>query len=124
MTDPIFEITKSARFDAAHFLPAGPRSAYQRMHGHSFEVEATLRGPMGGEVGWVEDLGELEAALNRLAGELDHGLLNEQPGLNSPTLERLCLHFADRLRGEFPSLARVAVSRPTVGERCTLTVSG
>jgi 6-pyruvoyltetrahydropterin/6-carboxytetrahydropterin synthase len=124
MTDPVFEITKSARFDAAHFLPAGPRREYQRVHGHSFEVEATLRGPMDdGAVGWVQDLGALEAALSRLAGELDHGLLNEQPGLDSPTLERLCLHFAERLKGEFPGLARVVVSRPTVGERCALKLA-
>ena len=43
MTDPLFEITKAAAFDAAHFLPAGPAdSPYRRMHGHSFRVEATF----------------------------------------------------------------------------------
>jgi 6-pyruvoyltetrahydropterin/6-carboxytetrahydropterin synthase len=77
---------------------------------------------MQGAVGWVEDLGALESALKALAAELDHGLLNEKPGLDSPTLERLCLHFAERLTPNFPSLARIAVSRPTVHERCTLTL--
>jgi 6-pyruvoyltetrahydropterin/6-carboxytetrahydropterin synthase len=120
MTDAIFEITKSATFDAAHYLPAGPKSEYQRLHGHSFQVEATVRGRISGPVGWVEDLGALEAALKRVAGELDHGLLNERPGLESPTLERLCLHFAGRLREDFPGLARVTVSRPTIGERCSM----
>lgn len=120
MTDPIFEITKRARFDAAHYLPEGSRGEYRRMHGHSFEVEATVKGAMAGPVGWVEDLGALEAALDALAHELDHGVLNERPGLESPTLERLCLHFASRLKAEFPRLSRVAVSRPTVGERCVL----
>ena len=120
MNDAIFEITKSAAFDAAHRLPHGPNPDYQRLHGHSFRVEATLRGPAQGPVGWVEDLGALEAALSALANELDHGFLNEQPGLESPTLERLCLHFAERLKAGFPSLKRVAVSRPTVGESCSL----
>lgn len=120
MTDALFEITKSAAFDAAHYLPAGPKGEYQRLHGHSFQVEATLRGRMTGPVGWVEDLGALDAALKRLAGELDHGLLNEREGLESPTLERLCLHFAGRLAQEFPGLSRITVSRPTIGERCTL----
>ena len=120
MSEPVFQITKQASFDAAHFLPEGPRGEYRRMHGHSFQVEATVRGPMQQPVGWVADLGALDTALKGLAHELDHGLLNERPGLESPTLERLCLYFADRLRGDFPGLCRVMVSRPTVGERCVL----
>lgn len=122
MTDPIFEITKTAGFDAAHHLPTGPKGEYQRLHGHSFQVEATVRGPISGPVGWVSDLGALDAVLKALAHELDHGLLNEHPGLESPTLERLCLHFASRLKTEFPGLSRVVVSRPTVGERCALEI--
>lgn len=120
MSQPLFEITKQAGFDAAHYLPDGPRGIYQRMHGHSFQVEATVRGPMQEPVGWVEDLGALDEALKGLAHELDHGLLNEKPGLESPTLERLCLYFAERLRPRFPALSRIVVSRPTVGERCAL----
>ena len=49
---------------------------------------------MQGPVGWVADLGALDAALKALAATLDHGLLNEAEGLESPTLERLCLWFA------------------------------
>jgi len=122
MTDPVFEITKTASFDAAHYLPAGPRGEYQRLHGHSFQVEATVRGPMAEPVGWVSDLGALDEALKAHAHALDHGLLNEQPGLESPTLERLCLHFAAKLKADFPGLSRIVVSRPTVGERCALEI--
>jgi 6-pyruvoyltetrahydropterin/6-carboxytetrahydropterin synthase len=117
-----FEITKTATFDAAHYLPDGPRDGYRRVHGHSFQVEATVRGPMQQPVGWVADLGQLDTSLKALAGELDHGLLNEKPGLESPTLERLCLHFAERLKAEFPGLSRVTVSRPSNGERCSLNL--
>jgi 6-pyruvoyltetrahydropterin/6-carboxytetrahydropterin synthase len=123
MKQPIFEITKAAAFDAAHYLPGGPKdSPYTRLHGHSFKVEATVRGPEQGPVGWVADLAELDAALKGIAGELDHGLLNEKPGLESPTLEHLCLYFAERLKKQFPGLCRVTVSRPTIGESCTLTL--
>jgi 6-pyruvoyltetrahydropterin/6-carboxytetrahydropterin synthase len=120
MTEPLFEITKSATFDAAHRLPGGPPGPYTRLHGHSFQVEATLRGPATAPVGWVEDLGRLDAALRGAAASLDHSLLNDHAGLESPTLEALCLHFADQLRGPFPALRRIVVSRPTVGERCAL----
>jgi 6-pyruvoyltetrahydropterin/6-carboxytetrahydropterin synthase len=124
MTTPLFEISKAASFDAAHSLPRGPdERPYARLHGHSFRVEATLAGPAAAPVGWVADLAELDAALRAAAGELDHTLLNEHPGLESPTLEALCLYFAGRLRADFPALKRVVVSRPTVGESCSLDVS-
>jgi 6-pyruvoyltetrahydropterin/6-carboxytetrahydropterin synthase len=123
MTTPVFEISKAATFDAAHSLPGGPdERPYARLHGHSFRVEATLGGPAMAPVGWVADLAELDTALKAAAGELDHTLLNEHPGLESPTLEALCLYFAGRLRADFPALKRIVVSRPTVGERCALEV--
>ena len=122
MSEYMFEVTKAALFDAAHSLPEGPSGVYRRMHGHSFQVEATVRGPLQEPVGWVVDLGALDQTLKALALELDHGLLNEKPGLESPTLERLCLYFAERLRPEFPGLSRVVVSRPTINERCALTL--
>ncbi len=121
MTQDVFEITKAASFDAAHRLPGGPpEGAYTRLHGHSFRVEATLRGPATPPVGWVGDIALLDQALKAVAAELDHSLLNEHPGLASPTLEALCLFFAGRLKPGFPALCRIAVSRPTVGESCAL----
>jgi 6-pyruvoyltetrahydropterin/6-carboxytetrahydropterin synthase len=123
MTEPIFEITKAASFDAAHHMTnPGADARYRRMHGHSFRVEASVRGTAGENTGWVEDFGALEAALRAVAGELDHGLLNEHPGLEVPTLEHLCLHFARRLKPRFAGLSRIVVSRPTIGERCALEV--
>ncbi len=120
MTTPEFEITKTANFDAAHYLPDGSAAGYRRVHGHSFQVEATVKGPVIEPVGWVVDLGALDAALKTLAGELDHGMLNDHPGLESPTLEHLCLHFAARLRPQFAGLKRISVLRPSNGERCVL----
>ena len=124
MTQPSFEITKSATFEAAHYLDQGPAdSRYRRLHGHSFRVEASVRGPALGDDGWVADLAELDSALRDITGELDHGLLNEQPGLETPTLEHLCLHFAGKLRPRFPGLSKVTVSRPSVGESCVLDLT-
>ena len=124
MTETQFEITKAAAFDAAHRLPAGPAdSPYTRLHGHSFRVEATLRGPAKAPMGWVDDLAELDAVLREVAGGLDHTLLNDTPGLESPTLEALCLYFAGRLKPRFATLRRVVVSRPSVGESCALDIA-
>jgi 6-pyruvoyltetrahydropterin/6-carboxytetrahydropterin synthase len=121
MSARTFEISKTAAFDAAHYLDEGPDDGrYRKLHGHSFQVEATLRGAAEASAGWVADLAALDAALRAIAGELDHGLLNDRPGLEAPTLERLCLYFADRLQPRFQSLARVGVSRPSLGARCVL----
>lgn len=119
----MFEITKAAGFDAAHFIEDGPADhRYRRMHGHSFRVEASIRGEVKPGHGWVEDLGELDQVLGEIAKTLDHGLLNDQPGLKIPTLEALCVYFAERLKPRFPGLSRVVVSRPTIGERCEMTL--
>jgi len=123
MTQTFFEITKAASFDAAHFLPLGPEdSRYRRMHGHSFRVEATVSGPAEPQSGWVMDLGALDEALAAAAAALDHGVLNELPGLENPTLERLCLYFAEQLKPRFGGLSRIVVSRPSVGESCSLSL--
>ena len=123
MTEPVFEITKGATFDAAHYLPEGPEDQrYRRLHGHSFRIEATVRGPRLAPAGWVADLAALETVLKATAGELDHGLLNDKPGLESPTLEALCVYFAERLGAAFPGLCKVVVSRPTIGESCALSL--
>jgi len=123
MSDIQFEITKAATFDAAHHLNNGPvDSPYRRMHGHSFRVEASVRGPASEPDGWVADLASLDQALRAAALELDHSLLNAHADLENPTLEHLCLFFAGRLKASFPGLARVVVSRPTIGESCALAL--
>ena len=123
MTQPTFEITKAATFDAAHYLADGPEHRpYANMHGHSFRVEASVRGPTQDPVGWVADLADLDTVLKAVAAELDHGVLNDKPGLARPTLEHICLYFAERLRPSFPGLSRIVVSRPTIGESCALSL--
>ena len=119
---PVFEITKAAFFDAAHYIEQGPADhRYRKLHGHSFRVEASVKGQMQ-DAGWVADLESLDVALKAVAAELDHGLLNDRPGLESPTLERICLYFAERLTPQFPGLSRVVLSRPTIGESCALVL--
>lgn len=122
MNEPIFEITKAAAFDAAHYIQQGPADhRYRNLHGHSFRVEASVRGPAG-DAGWVADFDALDHALKAVAKELDHGLLNDKPGLEVPTLEHICLYFAGRLKPTFPGLSRIVVSRPTINESCSLSL--
>jgi 6-pyruvoyltetrahydropterin/6-carboxytetrahydropterin synthase len=118
-----FRLSKTVSFEAAHFMGAKPAGhPYANLHGHSFRIEATIAGtvPDGGD--WVADLADLTAALEAVASALDHRLLNEIEGLEEPTLERLCLWVAQALAPRCPGLANVALERPSLSERCELTL--
>ena len=56
----MIELTQEFGFDAAHFLGAGA-AENQRLHGHSFYVEVTLRGEPHAATGFLRDFGEVKA---------------------------------------------------------------
>lgn len=124
VTGAVAEISKTVTFEAAHRI-AGPGqpSEYGRLHGHSFELTAVLKGVADPDTGWVADLGALGMAMEELVAELDHGYLNDIEGLERPTLEALCAWAAGRLKPTFPELARVEAARPSLRERCRLELT-
>ena len=109
------EIYKEFTFEAAHRLPnvpAGHKCA--RLHGHSFRVRVTVDGPVGADSGWVLDFAELKAAWRPVHEVLDHHYLNDVPGLENPTSERVAEWIWARLAPTLPRLAAVEVR-----ETCT-----
>ncbi len=109
------EIWKEFGFEAAHRLPNVPEGhKCARLHGHSFRVRVTVRGPVGERSGWVLDFAELTAAWRPLHDRLDHRYLNEVEGLDNPTSENLARWVWRELRGALPGLAAVEVR-----ETCT-----
>jgi 6-pyruvoyltetrahydropterin/6-carboxytetrahydropterin synthase len=113
----MIELTQEFGFDAAHFLGAGT-AENQRLHGHSFYVEVTLRGEPDAATGFLRDLGEVKAALERVREGLDHRLLNEVEGLGAPTLENLARYIYVRAKASLPEVARVKIRRPSYGQTC------
>ena len=113
----IIEIRKEFSFESAHFMSHMPEDhGYRRYHGHSFLAEVTLAGRPDPETGWIADFAEIETALHEVKDKLDHRLLNDVPGLEQPTLERLAMWIAGELKDRFPNLAAVTVRRPTCGQ--------
>ena len=109
------ELYKEFTFEAAHLLPnvpAGHKCA--RLHGHSFRVRVTIDAPVHPTLGWVMDFAELKAAWKPLDDALDHRYLNDIPGLENPTSERLAQWIWRRLRPALPMLACIEVR-----ETCT-----
>jgi len=109
------DIFKDFTLEAAHRLPnvpAGHKCA--RLHGHSFRVRLEVSGEPGAESGWVMDFGDIKAAFQPLYEQLDHHYLNDIPGLENPTSERLAIWIWDQLQPALPQLNAV-----TVHETCT-----
>ena len=114
------EIVKAFTFEAAHHfqhMPVG--HGYQRMHGHSYHVEVALAGEPDPVSGWVADFAEVGKTLDAVRDTLDHNVLNDIPGLETPSLETISRWIAGQLIGTFPGLAWVKVARPSCHEHCT-----
>ena len=112
-------IYKDFHFEAAHYLPsATPGSANARIHGHSFRARVTLEGEPDPATGYVVHFDELAAGIADSQDDLDHRLLNEVPGLESPTLERIALWLWNRLDNRVPGLAEVVIARDSCNEGC------
>lgn len=118
------ELSYRFGFDAAHrfaHFPDGHPNA--GVHGHSFEAEITVEGEPDAASGFVADFATLEAACRQVREQLDHRMLNEIEGLAVPSLENLCVWIWARLAPRFPTLARVAVRRPSAGQNCSYTAT-
>ncbi len=115
-TEPfIVELSKQFSFEAAHRLPnVPPGHKCARLHGHSFRVEVTVRGPVDPQTGWLMDFGELKAKFRPLEESLDHRFLNEIPGLENSTSENIARWIWQKIKPEVPALFAV-----TVHETCT-----
>jgi 6-pyruvoyltetrahydropterin/6-carboxytetrahydropterin synthase len=114
----IFELARSFRFEAAHRLPAAPAGhPCRELHGHSYEVEIHIGGPLKAEQEWVLDYAEIDAAFEPLRGRLDHTLLNDLSGLENPTSEVLAAWIWDEMQPRLPLLSAVVV-RETSRSTC------
>jgi 6-pyruvoyltetrahydropterin/6-carboxytetrahydropterin synthase len=51
--------------------------------------------------------------------DLDHRYLNEIPGLESPSSERLAVWIWNRLKPSIPQLIKVELKRPSIGMSVT-----
>jgi 6-pyruvoyl-tetrahydropterin synthase len=95
----VFAVTVSDHVMVAHSLHGELFGPAQRLHGATYVVEATFRGPVLGAEGVLLDIGRAAAALRTVLDELDYRNLDELPELagTNTTTEVLARHVADRL---------------------------
>ncbi|MEI7768969.1 MAG: 6-carboxytetrahydropterin synthase [Chloroflexales bacterium] len=100
----MYEIGVNAQFEAAHRL-VGDFGPATRMHGHSYRLEVSVRGPELRADGTLIDITILQTALATLVAELHYRDLGEVPGLAgvNTTAENLAGYcwrrLAEPLRG-------------------------
>jgi len=115
--------TRLVHFSAAHRLYRGDWSdernaevfgdcSNPNWHGHNYELEVTVEGPVDAETGFVMDLKRLkELVERRVVSEVDHKNLNTEvawlEGIN-PSTENVSVAIWGRLRGELADGVRLA----------------
>lgn len=109
----MWELTVKAHFDAAHALHGYPGECC-RLHGHTWDVEATVRGSALDGVGIVYDFKRLKDDLASVIEPLDHAYLNEVAPFDeaNPTAENLARYVYEELSarvGREVELVEVAV---------------
>jgi 6-pyruvoyltetrahydropterin/6-carboxytetrahydropterin synthase len=93
-----YRVTVTARFEAAHNLidyAGGP----EPLHGHSYEVEATLENEKLQQYDLAIDFLAAKKALEAIAKELDYSYINEHPDFagRNTSAENLARWFAEKL---------------------------
>ena len=92
---PHITLARRFRFDAAHRLPNHPGKC-RHLHGHGYELEVLLRGPIDPDTGMLIDFADLKAAVQeRVLDHVDHADLNEI--LPNPTAEEIAVWIWDQL---------------------------
>jgi 6-pyruvoyltetrahydropterin/6-carboxytetrahydropterin synthase len=109
------DIFKIFQIEAAHRLPAVPAShKCSRLHGHSFRIEVHVGGEPDAKTGWLMDFADVKTAFEPIFDQLDHRYLNDVPGLENPTSERLAIWIWNALKPTLPALSKLIVH-----ETCT-----
>jgi len=99
-------ITKQFTFNSAHYLPDHPGHC-RNLHGHTYRLELTVKGPVDGKTGMVMDFEDLKRIVQKnVVNRLDHCLLNDVlPSV--PTAENIALWICRSLQAELPAIYKV-----------------
>lgn len=110
-------------WDEARNVATFGKCARPQWHGHTYQCDVTVGGPVDPATGFCCDLAVLDATIGALREQLDHAnLVLDIPefheGRRIPTCEELATWIAERVQGAMP--AGVLVEQVTVAEDPTL----
>ncbi len=99
----VFRLTIKSHFDAAHALLDYPGEC-RKLHGHTWDIECTIKGNKLDEVGILYDFKALKADLNKILDRFDHGFMNDVAPFDqiNSTAENLSCYLFHELEGCLP----------------------
>jgi 6-pyruvoyltetrahydropterin/6-carboxytetrahydropterin synthase len=111
----LYELTVKGHFDAAHALRDYPGEC-RELHGHTWDVEATVQGERLDDIDIVYDFKQLKADLASVLEPYDHAYLNDVAPFTelSPTAENLARILFEALSAQVG--AQVTVKEIAVWE--------
>lgn len=97
----MYYVTVRQHFDAAHSL-RGYRGKCENLHGHRFEVVASLGVEKLNEIGLAYDFRELKQHLRELLEKWDHAYLNDTPPFDTlnPSSENIAVAIYQELHSQ------------------------
>ncbi|MBN1227034.1 MAG: 6-carboxytetrahydropterin synthase QueD [Deltaproteobacteria bacterium] len=112
----MYEVQIITYFSAAHQL-RNFRGSCEKLHGHNWKVEVTLKGERLNEAELLMDFKEVKDATNRVLEELDHSFLNELPHFKdkNPSSENIAAYLFEKLADELNN-DLIKVSKVTAWE--------
>jgi 6-pyruvoyltetrahydropterin/6-carboxytetrahydropterin synthase len=112
------EIFKVFTIEAAHRLPHVPAGhKCGRLHGHTFQIEVHVQGPLDPKLGWIIDFADIKSAFRPIEEQIDHHYLNEVEGLENPTSENVAHWVWRNLKPSLPCLSKIVI-RETCSSGC------
>lgn len=97
----MFHLTVKSHFDAAHALVGYPGEC-RNLHGHTWDVECTIKGSQLDEVGILYDFKAIKRDLNSILDRFDHKYMNEVPPFD--TLNSTAENLSEYIFGELEKM--------------------
>jgi 6-pyruvoyltetrahydropterin/6-carboxytetrahydropterin synthase len=106
----MFELMIEDTFCAAHAL-RGYEGPCENLHGHTWKVQAFLRGNELNRIGILADFKDVKAKLKKILDKFDHQNLNNLPEFKkqNPSCEILAKLIFEKLKKWIKGLSKVTV---------------
>ncbi len=118
----MYELVVEKSFAGAHNLRDYDGEC-ERLHGHNWRVEVTLRAEKLNEIGMVMDFKIVKKKLEEILSRFDHSYLNELSEFKheNPTTENVSKVIYDRLSEQLPPEIFVVKVKTWESEKCAAT---
>ena len=103
-------VYKKFNIESARSIPNLPKThPCHHIHGHSFKIIISVKGPVNKQNGFVTDFQDIDDAFNPFKKELDHSYLNNIEGLQNPTSENICIWIWDKIQSSLPNIYKIEI---------------